>query len=124
MKYNVNEHVLTVLAISSLLDDHFEKTVSPLAKIHMHINSAIDEIKCEWTRFDCPSLTVLAISSLLDDHFEKTGVCVGGSSSSFCAENTWNKTKAKKKQTVKSENMQYSILAMKPFHNIILHKEI
>ncbi len=32
--------------------------------------------------------------------------------------------KQKKKKKVKSENMQYSILAMKPFHNIILHKEI
>ncbi len=30
----------------------------------------------------------------------------------------------KQKKKVKSENMQYSILAMKPFHNIILHKEI
>ncbi len=30
--------------------------------------------------------------------------------------------KQKKKKKVKSENMQYSILAMKPFHNIILHK--
>ncbi len=29
-----------------------------------------------------------------------------------------------KKNIVKSENMQYSILAMKPFHNIILHKKI
>ncbi len=28
----------------------------------------------------------------------------------------------KQKKKVKSENMQYSILAMKPFHNIILHK--
>ncbi len=28
----------------------------------------------------------------------------------------------KQKKKVKSENMQYSILAMKPFHNVILHK--
>ncbi len=32
-----------------------------------------------------------------------------------------SKKKKKKKKKVKSENMQYSI-AMKPFHNIILHK--
>ncbi len=30
----------------------------------------------------------------------------------------------KQKKKYSEVNMQYSILAMKPFHNIILHKEI